>query len=192
MSAPQHALDQNADQAVRTFTHRYPWRREEINIIAFLLVVPALTVTVLHAWGTGTLITVGITTAFAVYLMHLGKSRKDRSALSATLQGTFLKVAKNKSGKGGMSGDLAEMVTVRVNGTHQIDPHLTLETKPNDFDSTRSVRIPMRLARVMAADLAPVLARCTQVGEQTGKYTAEIVQIAAADAKVAETDRQVS
>lgn len=179
MPAPQHSLDRDTDQAVAEYTHRYPWRREEISIITFLLTVPALVVTILTAWGTGTAITVGVHALLGLYLVHLGKSRKDRSALRATLQGSILRIDKNKNGKGGTSGDLADMVTVRVNGTQYIDPHLTLETKPNDFDSTRSVRIPMRLARVMATDLAPVLARCTPVGEQTRRYVTEIADLAA-------------
>lgn len=185
MSAPQHAVDANADQPIVEFAHRYPWRGEEIAIIATLLTLPALAVTVLGAWGTGTAITVAVFAAFGLYLCHLGKSRKDRSALRATVQGTLLRVEPTGSGKYGSSGDLADMVVVRVSNTHQIDPLLNFETSPNGYGTTRSVRVPMRLARVMAPHLAPHLARCTKAGDQTNTYAQEILDLAQERAQAA-------
>jgi hypothetical protein len=176
MSAPQSAIDAASRAAIREYRHRYPWRAEELFIISALLTIPTLVTFTVNGWASlGAQITIAVCAVLGLYLCHLGKSRKDRSALHATLQGPILRVSETKGGMRGSIGDLSEMAVVRVNGTDRIDPYLTLETKPNESGSTRSVHIQMRLARVMGDDLRPYLERCSVSGKSTQRYVTEVL-----------------
>lgn len=182
MPTPCTPASGEAAPTVREFVHRYPWRRQEVAIIGALLTAPSICTALLGGWGTvGPWVGIGVGAALGLFLCHLGKSRKDGSARRATLDGTMLRVEPAKNGRTGTqpsTGNLADMVVVRVTGTHRVDPTLTFETAPNDYGTTRSVSIPMRLARVMAADLAPHLTRVRKAGNETAQYVGEILDLA--------------
>lgn len=154
--ADNRAVPENIEP--RVVTHRYPWRAEEIVIITVLLVLPSVLMSIFGQWGLRAALTVAAPAALGLWLVWLGHSRKTRSIVRATLTGTHIVISRpNQPKSPDSTGDLSNVAYVSGHQLDRLDPSLVLEAHPTEAGLVRSTYIPMRLARLIAADLAPVL-----------------------------------
>lgn len=148
--------------------HQYPWRRQEIITLVVLAAVPCVFAALLlrgHA-SRGTLLAVvlpaaGVCWGIGLYALNLGITRKRRSRITGTLDGTMFAFSGGRFRRS--RGDLAghERVALRRNGREEA---LVLSTRSGPQEPDTEVVVPLRLVRPRAGghdELAQQLRQAT-------------------------------
>lgn len=135
--------------------HQYPWRRQEVLTLVVLAAIPVVAVTALAAKnaGLGPLLGLGVPVAgmcwgLAGYAAYLGWSRKRRSRIEATLQGTRFSFTGGRFREA--SGDLEQhdRVALRTAGREQA---LVFSHAGDGRSPDPETVVPLRLLRPGAA-----------------------------------------
>lgn len=144
-----------------TFTNRWPWKTQEkltLVLLPVLAAIPLLrTLADGRPPGTFQVGLLGVSVLGAAFLWWTGHSRKVKSQIVATLDGSVLTVSSLRHGE--TTGDLSQAGEMR---TYQHT--VTLENVLRVRTATGDLRIPVRLL-TGNPDLAATITRLTQRGD---------------------------